>query len=85
MKKILITMILFIGIYSTASAQCAMCRASTASNMNNKNTNSPKVGAGLNTGILYLMSIPYIVGGLGAFFYWRNKKSIKAFLNGDPA
>lgn len=47
------------------SAQCSMCKAVVASSGG---------GEGLNTGILYLMVIPYLlVFGIG-FFIWRHKK-----------
>lgn len=79
--------LLFIVVYTLAGpaamAQCAMCRATTESNMKQKN-NSNKVGIGLNTGILYLMSVPYLMGGLVGIVWWRKKKEIKAFLNSEP-
>lgn len=40
-------------------AQCSMCRK-----VANDGTNAQTVGAGLNTGILYLLVIPYILMGL---------------------
>ena len=90
MKKILaLTLIILLTLNTThkVNAQCAMCRASATSSMNNKDksNNAKHIGAGLNTGILYLMCILYIIGGVGTFFYWRNKKAIKAFLNGEAA
>jgi len=53
------------------SAQCAMCRATVESNV----STGQGVGKGLNTGILYLMVIPYIlIGALGYFWYVSSKK-----------
>ena len=43
-------------LFGEAPAQCAMCKATIEAN----STNSGKYGVGLNTGILYLMSVPYI-------------------------
>lgn len=55
-----------------AFSQCAMCKASVESNIEN---NKKVIGKGLNDGILYLMSIPYIVlGGIG-FMVYKNWKS----------
>jgi hypothetical protein len=54
-------------------SQCAMCKATVESNIEN---NKEVVGRGLNDGILYLMSIPYIVlGGIGFMVYknWKSK------------
>jgi hypothetical protein len=80
-----ITALLFIlGIFlltPEAKAQCAMCRANVESNMQKPEN---KIGAGLNTGILYLMSIPYLIGGIACFFWFRKKQEIKRFLNSEP-
>jgi hypothetical protein len=54
-------------------SQCAMCKASVESNIEN---NEEVVGKGLNDGIIYLMSIPYLVlGGIGFMIYknWKSK------------
>lgn len=53
------------------SAQCSMCRA-VAESGHKEDPN--KVARGLNNGILYLLSIPYILGG-AAYFIWRRNKS----------
>jgi hypothetical protein len=33
-----------------------------------------KQGAGLNAGILYLMSIPYVMGGVAGYIWWKNRQ-----------
>lgn len=54
-------------------AQCAMCRATVENNANNGDT---KLAAGLNNGILYLMSVPYLMLGLIAYLWFdRSKKN----------
>jgi hypothetical protein len=75
MKKyafILLLLIVFVLIPNVTEAQCAMCKASVESSQGQKNS----VAGGLNTGILYLMAIPYF---LIAFIFrkqivslWRN-------------
>jgi hypothetical protein len=51
----------------TASAQCAMCRSTLENNFSNGN---PGIAAGINTGILYLLVLPYLaVLTLGYFWY----------------
>jgi type III secretory pathway component EscU len=67
-KVILSILILFILTSSgEVSAQCAMCKAAQ-----NSAGISPR---GLNTGILYLMIIPYIAFSvLGYFWYKASKK-----------
>lgn len=54
-----------------SDAQCSMCKATVESNIKNNNS---FIGKGLNTGILYLMSIPYLLGGVGLGIYLWNKK-----------
>jgi len=54
---ILFFLLLTVGAYS----QCAMCKAAAESDLKN-NPNS--VAQGLNTGILFLMFIPYIIVGV---------------------
>ena len=57
-----------------ASAQCAMCKQSVESNIEGQ---GKVVGRGLNDGILYLMSVPYLVlGGIG-YMVWKNWKGGK--------
>lgn len=51
-------------------AQCPMCKIGAESNLKN----GGKAGKGLNTGILFMLSAPYlIVGGIG-YVWWRNRK-----------
>ena len=54
-----------------SNAQCAMCRRVAESSTEAKDN---KVGRGLNTGILYLLVIPYILGGIGLYHYYKGKK-----------
>lgn len=53
-------MILFLFFLQIANAQCAMCKAVVESG-------KPSEAEGLNSGILYLMVIPYIL--IGALFF----------------
>jgi hypothetical protein len=54
-----------------AEAQCAMCRAVVE---NNVTSGRSKAGSGLNTGILYLMIIPYIAFGTLGYLWYKNSK-----------
>ncbi len=49
--------LLFVLFSANLSAQCAMCKAAAESELE-KGTKS--LAAGLNTGILFLMAVPYI-------------------------
>lgn len=76
MRKLLIILsILMAAIFiapTTSLAQCPMCKISMESNLNNGGT----AGQGLNKGILYLFSLPYmIIGGLG-FYWYKNQRLI---------
>ncbi|MDX5417641.1 MAG: hypothetical protein LPK09_00380 [Hymenobacteraceae bacterium] len=61
-----------------AYSQCAMCRATVESNVGTGSGDSApesEVGSGLNTGILYLMVVPYLlIGTVGFLWYKSNKK-----------
>jgi hypothetical protein len=60
-----------IAVQHRASAQCAMCTISAEQGVKNGNTQSK----GLNTGVLYLMAIPYLlIGGLGVLWYVKYRK-----------
>jgi hypothetical protein len=69
-NKIFTYLIFFLLLFESADtfAQCALCRrvAETGQNESSKK--------GLNAGILYLLSIPYLMGGVGAFVWYRNRK-----------
>lgn len=74
-KRKIFTLLLVLGFLFTIAdinyAQCPMCKISTESNLSNGGT----TGKGMNTGIFYLLLVPYgLVGGL-AYFWWRNKKA----------
>ena len=60
-------------LYSLESySQCAMCKAVVESNMES----GSDIGRGLNKGILYLMSIPYIAMFIfGALWFYQRKSS----------
>ncbi|MCC9138285.1 hypothetical protein ACFSKU_18155 [Pontibacter silvestris] len=70
----------FIISFATTDAysQCAMCRATVESNVgtgSRHGEHESEVGSGLNTGILYLMAIPYLlVGTVGFLWYQKSRK-----------
>lgn len=66
-------------MYNTSAvAQCAMCKYPLENDLANGNSNT--MASGLNTGILYLMAIPYIILMLGGYFFF--KKQIDAKVKG---
>lgn len=73
MQKKIVTFLLLLVLSTTtyqSFSQCAMCRRTAETNQ----TEHTKSGQGLNKGILYLLSIPYILGGIGVFAWYRNRK-----------
>lgn len=72
MKKIIIVFY-FLSLFSIneSNAQCAMCKATAESNMKDGKST---VGRGLNSGILFLMSVPYIMAATGFGIWYYNKK-----------
>lgn len=72
MKKVIIGFLLFLILSCTINvqAQCSVCRRAAETS----NEAGEKTAKGLNTGILYLMSIPYLMGGIAGVIWWRNKK-----------
>lgn len=60
-----------IAVSNTVSAQCAMCSVNAEQSVKNGNTQ----GKGLNTGILYLLAIPYVLlTGIGILWYTKYRK-----------
>lgn len=61
--------------------QCAMCRTQLENNVSNGN---PGIAAGINTGILYLLIMPYlIILTLGYFWYKSSRRNANAELPGS--
>jgi len=75
MRKLLaVTLLVFSSILITnpVKAQCPMCKTSVESSMKDGKSNK---GRGLNKGILYLLSVPYIAAGvIGVAWYYNSKK-----------
>ena len=74
MKRIILTLLL-LCIFSTLAvdlwSQCPMCRLSAESNLNEGGTE----GLGLNKGILYMLTLPYLCIFTLGFLWYRNKKA----------
>ncbi len=66
----IVTAFFLVGSANVAEAQCPMCRASVESNLKN----GGQEGKGLNTGILFMLSMPYLVVGAIGFIWWKNRK-----------
>lgn len=71
LNKIVALALVFLLTTSEVWAQCAMCRGSVESTMGNGRNN---VGIGLNTGIVYLFVMPYLIFAVIAYVWYRNSK-----------
>lgn len=72
MKFVFLTFcaILFSG--ATALAQCAMCRTTLENNFSN---GSPGIGAGINTGIIYLLLLPYLAIIVVGYLWFKSSRN----------
>ena len=68
--KNVIVLVFFFALNVAAHAQCAMCKATAETA--NQNT-SGSLAEGLNTGILYLMLIPYTLLVVLAIVFFRKR------------
>ncbi|GAA3949207.1 hypothetical protein GCM10022406_33810 [Hymenobacter algoricola] len=57
-----------------ASAQCSMCKTQVESA---RDENGDYDTSGLNSGILYLMTVPYILIGTVGYFWYRHSHQKK--------
>jgi hypothetical protein len=75
MKKIvLIAVLMIVTQLPEAAAQCAMCRSTLENNFSNGN---PGIAAGINTGILYLLIMPYLAVMLLGYFWYKSSKNAR--------
>jgi hypothetical protein len=68
MRKI-VSFLFFMAIATYSFSQCAMCRQ-TAEQASESNTG---IAEGLNTGIVYLMLMPYLLFLIGGLVFFRKK------------
>lgn len=77
MKKAFFLFALSISVFfssgvSRASAQCAMCTINAEQGTKNGNTQAK----GINSGVMYLMAIPYLLlGAVGVLWYKKYRTS----------
>lgn len=80
MKKIIITLGLFVlltTVPTVVAAQCPMCKASVESSLKEGNVR----GKGLNNGILYLLATPYLVVASIGFLWYRKYRKKNVSIN----
>lgn len=65
----------FIALPTPVEAQCPMCRMSGEADLKNGGTNAK----GLNAGIMYMLTFPYILLGTIGFIWYNNRRRVAAF------
>jgi hypothetical protein len=72
MKKLLTSLVFFIAVAINASAQCAMCRSTLENNFSN---GDPGIAAGINTGILFLLILPYLAVVVIGILWYKSSRN----------
>ncbi|MCU0389710.1 MAG: hypothetical protein MUE81_01200 [Thermoflexibacter sp.] len=67
-----LTLFTLVFISVDVQAQCAMCRGSLESSVSEGSNN---LAAGINKGILYLLSMPYLIMAIIAYLWYRSSKA----------
>jgi hypothetical protein len=63
---------------ASAVSQCAMCRSTLENNYSNGN---PGIAAGINTGILYLLVMPYLAVLILGYFWFKSSRNAQKELD----
>ena len=81
-KVVLIAVLLLLTQFTDVVAQCAMCRSTLENNFSNGNAG---IAAGINTGILYLLTMPYLAVMLLGYFWYKSSKNARKEFTGRAA
>jgi hypothetical protein len=83
MKRIIILIPILFFQVGGALAQCAMCRSALENNYSN---GDPGIAAGINTGILYLLAMPYLAAMVIGYLWYKSSKNARKNFSGsvDP-
>lgn len=79
MKRVAICLVFLLTSAQSIFAQCAMCRTTIENNYSNGN---PGIAAGINTGILYLLSMPYLAIIIITYLWYKSSKNASKKLSG---
>lgn len=67
-------LLLIFAVNMQSVAQCAMCKTSVESDLEN---GGGSIATGLNSGILYLMAVPYLLIMTAGYFIFRKQVDAK--------
>lgn len=71
MKKLLLIFSFLVSTAGAGFAQCAMCRSTLENNLSN---GDPGLAAGINTGILFLLALPYLAAVIIGVLWYKSTK-----------
>lgn len=73
LSHVVVLLLLILIVFAPElSAQCPMCKISAESNLRDGGT----AGKGLNTGILYMFAMPYIIVGTLGYLWHKNRQNL---------
>jgi hypothetical protein len=79
-RILFIALLLTMLICAEGFSQCAMCRATLENNYSN---GSPGIAAGINTGILYLLAMPYLAVMILGYLWFKSTKNARKNVSGS--
>lgn len=82
MKSVILLFALLLLTGNQIFAQCAMCRSTLENNYSN---GDPGIAAGINTGILYLLSMPYLAVLVIGYLWYKSSRHAQKKLYGGAA
>ena len=68
----LFLLVILLALADVAFGQCVMCKA-----VAEDSAAEGAVGRGINQGILYIMTIPYILLGIFGYFVYKNRSLVE--------
>jgi len=77
--RLISVLVVILLVVIDLGAQCPMCRMAAESNLDHGGT----AGKGLNTGILYMLSLPYIMVAVIGYIWVKNRKTDIDHLESD--
>lgn len=73
MKKLFFSLVSVLVISSSKLfAQCATCKATAETSLENGDAT---IASGINIGVLYMLSILFIIFGLFVFLAWKHREA----------
>ena len=75
-----VIIILVVSFSPDLAGQCPMCRLSAETNLENGGTE----GRGLNRGILYMLSLPYLLVASLGYLWWKNRNQFSDKIIEEP-